>query len=265
MWSSNDMHDPLIHIGYQSFFRKVLFMTLRIFFLMLSFFPSRFAAAQVQVIATGGVTINHFQMDVSRLSNTINRSKPGFATGVGVLAPVNNWLAISTGATILQKNYCLERTGIYEGLYQSFHNIYLQLPVAARFVLHKGRWEAFAEAGVYAAYWLSGRVSGTIPDVYWITDSVHADGSVTERSQVRSFNEKYQFDGRRDQRLEFGWVGSVGAAFDLTHRCAIWLQYGYTRSQTSRYKSSTISAYNDTQSFALGGRITLPHHPNHSH
>jgi opacity protein-like surface antigen len=246
-----------MHPGYQSSARNALTGTLRAFLTIVPLLLSLIAGAQLQISASGGVSVNHLQTDVSALSQTAIHGKTGYLVGVGLLAPVGHLFSISTGAAVLQKNYSLDRTGIYQGLYQSFRNDYLQVPVSARYTFRSGRWEVFGEAGVYIAYWLSGSIRGTTPDIYGATDSVHADGTVTETFQVRKYDEKYRFDAGRDKRFEFGWVAGMGISFAVSSRYALCFQYSYYRSQTDRYKGSTNSAYNDTQSFALGGRITL--------
>jgi opacity protein-like surface antigen len=246
-----------MHTGYQSSARNVQIRTLRAFLTMASFLFALVADAQLQLSVSGGVSVNRLQTDVSALSHTANRCKAGGMVSLGLVAPVGNFFAISTGVAVIQKNYSRERTGIYKGLYQSYRNNYLQTPLLARYTFHRGRWEAFGEAGMYVAYWLSGRVSGTIPDIYSIIDSVHADGTVTETFRIRKFDEKYRIDPRRDHRVEFGWAAGLGIVCNVSSRYAICFQYSYFRCQTDRYKAATNSAYNDTQSFILGGRFTL--------
>ena len=248
-----------MHTGYQSFACNVLTGTLQAFLTIVLFLLSFTVDAQLQLSVVSGVSVNHLQTDVSALSHTVNYGKAGYLAGVGLLVPVGHLFAISTGAAVLQKNYSLDRTGIYQGLYQSFRNDYLQVPVSARYTFRSGKWEAFGEAGFYIAYWLSGSIRGTIPDIYGATDSIHADGTVTETFRVRKYDEKYRFDAGRDNRFEFGWVAGLGISFDVSSRYALCFQYSYYRSQTDRYKAASNSAYNDTQSFTLGARITPGH------
>jgi hypothetical protein len=217
--------------------------------------PAKFICAQFYGGLKGGYNQNYLHTDVSNRSFTKIQSEPGYNIGVIVKYHFKNWLSIQADPAIIQKNYSMTRTGIYTGIYQSYRNSYLQLPVTLQGSIQIKNITAFFNAGLYGAYWASGKVKGATPNILNINDSIGINGQIIESFRVISYSEKYQFDSRKDRRFEFGWLVGTGLGYTLNNKWDIFVEGRYYFSlsdQQKPYMINQLPKYNETLSVSLG-------------
>jgi len=229
--------------------------------LISSFFAARSQdAGRISIGLEGGLSNNIISTNISNRVSTILQYNTGYTIGIPVQYRITNWLGVEAASNIMQKNYTISRTDSLTGVYQQFNNTYLQLPLTARFTYGWRRIQFFANLGGYVGYWAGSRISGRVPDILSARDSIGASGQSSESILLVGYDRKYQFDSRRDARLEFGWVAGAGVQYllkdkyDFFARCNYY--YALTNQQKDDYKGQTPQ-YNETFAFTLGAMVTL--------
>lgn len=134
----------------------------------------------------------------------------------------------------------MERSGPFAGIYSSFINAYLQLPVAACFDYRRKRISLFANAEFYGGYWISARQQGKIPNIFSVTSIIGSNGQSIERYGLTPYNEKYSFNIRKDNRYEFGVSPGAGGNYTLRNGLTIGLEAHYFHSLTDLQKNYAI-------------------------
>lgn len=216
--------------------------------------------AQVSIGFGGGATANYLKTNISNRTYTTINSKLGYCIYLPFQYSFNNWISLYTDLSFMQKNYSIVRIDSFAGINQSFKNTYIQLPLIARWEHGRNRIKGFLDVGIYGAYWLKGRIKGNVPNIFNISDSVHASGQVTEYFALDSYNEKYQFSSQRDNRIEFGWVAGIGAKYALGNRHSLFIECRYYYALTDQQKNYAIHLtpkYNQTFSTLIGLMIEL--------
>jgi len=141
------------------------------------------------------------------------------------------------------------------GEYDQHSNTYFQLPIGVGYEHEWGRLRIDLDLGVYAGYWLYGRVKGSTADIFGGTSS----GS-SQQFPLTGYDKRYVFNSQRDRRWEEGWWIAPGLQYRLHDRW--WLSAGarYFQSLSSQNKApvSSIPAYNRTWVFYVGGAWSLP-------
>lgn len=229
--------------------KRVIFSIL--FFLSLT--ASLFA--QTSVGLEGGLSYNSYHTNIANRSATTLASEAGFSIAIPFRYRVCSWLYVIAAPGLIQKGYSMNRTDSLSGIYDEHNNLYLQLPIGISLVHEWGRLRVGLDLGVYAGYWLSGRVKGSTADIF---GSMGANGS--EQFQLIGYNETYSFNSHRDNRWEEGWWTGLELHYRLTGDW--WLTAGarYFGALTSQEKTpiSPIPAYNQTRIFFIGGAWSLP-------
>jgi hypothetical protein len=216
--------------------------------------------AQTSLGVEGGLSYNTYH------TNIVNRAATSLAGGSGGNAAVvirnriHSWLYFIAAPGLVQKGYSMNRTDSLSGEYDQHTNTYLQLPIGISLAHSLGRLRIGIDAGLYAGYWLYGRVKGNTADVF---------GSVgnnnTQQFPLSAYDAGYSFDSRRDNRWEDGWWLGPEALFRLSN--AWWLTAGarYFEAMTSAVKAPTnlIPAYNRTWVFTIGTTLAIPHPKSH--
>src|SRR3954468_16498913 len=80
-----------------------------------------------------GYTNNYLITNISSLPFTVLKPQGGYMVGLRVEYNLNKWMSISSNPNWSQKNYEMERTGFFAGVYEKFTNSYIQLPVFGHF------------------------------------------------------------------------------------------------------------------------------------
>jgi opacity protein-like surface antigen len=209
--------------------------------------------AQVNLGLQAGVSLNSLHTNIADRPHTSIHSREGYTAGLLFQYALPHGVFVEASPGLVQKNYSIDRTDSFAGVYQSSTNTYIQLPVMLYYA-YGGRFKALAGLGVAGSYWLAGSVKGTTPDIFSATGVTGPNGT-TEDILLRSYAEKYTFDARRDQRWEFGWLAGAGVQYSFYHSYTVLLRCLYYQSLTDQqkhYMTHQVPQYNRTLLFSLG-------------
>lgn len=241
---------------------KIIKSTLSVFFLgcIYSCVCTEHAAAQLSVGVEGGYNKNYLVTNNANRAFTNYLPLSGFTVGIPIQYKISNWFSIATDPTFIGKNYSQQRSAFFIGVYQENYNNYVQLPLMGHFMFGGKKLQGFLNVGVYAGYWLSSRVKGVMPNILDITNNDTASNSIYDYQNPHNYNEKYTFDNRKDNRIEAGWTGGLGVAYDLNYRYQIFtearLLYDFT-DQQKNYMINQVPRYNTIYSINAGIMIRL--------
>lgn len=227
---------------------------------LLCFCCSLSSFAQFSVGLEGGYTRNYLQTNNANRDFTNYTPGNGFSIGIPVQYKLANWFAIAADPSYIQKNYLQQRSSFYSGTYQTSTNTYLQLPIMAHFMFGGERIQGFFNLGAYGGYWLTGNVKGRMPNVLNPVDSVTATNTFYYYSSPYSYNEKYTFDTRRDNRIEAGWVAGAGISYAITSKYSIFAEGRMMQSFTDMQKNYMVNQtprYNNTYGANLGIMVSF--------
>ena len=215
-----------------------------LFFLLILFTSA--LKAQTALGIEAGISSSYLNTNISNRAATSINYDIGYTINIPFQYKIKEWLYIETALGITQKNYTINRTDSFAGIYESFVNTYFQLPLLLKFV-HGKRFQWFVDAGAYYGYWLSGRVKGIVPNIYDITSS--------DNIQSTTYDEKYQFNSETDNRTEFGWVGGLGAQYHVNKKYMLTGSCRYYQALTSQlknYEVNEVPQYNEAFTFSVG-------------
>jgi len=190
-------------------------------------------------------------------SFTVYDPKGGFSLGVPVLYQFNEWFALQSGLSYTQKNYQINRTGSFQGIYQKNTNSYMELPVLAHFSFGDEQLKGFINLGGYAAYWMSDHLKGVESNVLNTVDSSSTSNTLSDNTgdYGYSYSEPYQFSTVKDKRLELGWIAGVGISYETTSGHRFFIEGRYTASVTDQqknYEINQVPRYNTTWGISIG-------------
>jgi hypothetical protein len=139
----------------------------------------------------------------------------------------------------MQKNHTVERTQVL--MKHQYTNNYLTLPVMASFNFGGEKLRGFCNLGVYGGYWLS----------------CHKEGSDYNsfHEYEYSFSEDVDFNSKRDQRWDCGFVGGVGLEYHFVEHWGVQAEARYYYSTTSvqkDYMKVKDPKYNSTLALQVG-------------
>ena len=192
--------------------------------------------AQVAIGPVLGASRNYLYTDISQMSYTRLDPDNGLVTGAKVQYHLTKKLWLHASPGFLKKNYSYVRSGPYTGIYTSYLNSYLQLPLAISLELKRKQLSVYMSAGVYWAYWIKATVKGAIADIYSAADSTGSNGQLTETLRLVDYSTPYQFDTRKDRRNEWGVQGTIGIQLNFSNSNSLLAEAGYSRSLTSQQK-----------------------------
>lgn len=221
--------------------------------IMLVTLPSN--AQHWSVGVTAGGDINTYSIDTEYQYDWRYKDVGGITLGIMGQYQMNDWFALRADFNYTQKNYRQHRTGKVSMEDYTHHNSYLQLPLMASFSFGTERIRGFLNLGVYGAYWTGGNISGTTTDVTF--------GDILDESDLESavsFDMPYVFNSTRDNRLELGTVGGIGAEYRFNDHWAIQaeLRMYYSLSSTTKdYMRIKNPRYNTTIACQLGCAYTF--------
>lgn len=231
-----------------------------IFFSFLLIALSAHVRAQLSIGVESGFNKNYLYTNTSNRDFTAYKPASGFSIGIPVSYAVNNWFAIQADPSFIKKNYKSERSDFFEGVYQINTNTYLQLPVMAHFTFGGEYLKGFLNLGMYGGYWTFGKVKGVLPNMLNVVDSVGNTNTVYDYEKPYSYNEKYLFDSRKDNRLDLGWLAGAGISYDVNDIYQVFGEGRYYQSltdQQKKYMINQVPRYNQTYSVTLGVLINL--------
>ncbi len=235
--------------------KKILLFSLLFIFLL-----SIKAKSQMYVGLEAGGTKNYLNTDVSNLVSTEYNPAYGFNIGIPVLYKINDWLAFQADPNYIQKNYRFARTDFFQGVYQNNTNTYIQLPLMAHLSFGGQQLKGFLNLGGYGGYWLSAHVKGTTPNIlnepaYTNTVSNSQPNNVFDEFTPYNYDEKYEFNDTKDNRIELGLLAGVGMSYEMNKKYLFFGEARYYQSMTDQqknYQLNLVPRYNETVAISLG-------------
>lgn len=211
--------------------------------------------AQLYVGIETGANKNYLITSNAAEAFTRYNSAPGLSFGIPVLLQVNEWFALQTAPSFTQKNFQIQRTDFFQGIYQKNINGYLQLPILANFSFGVGKIRGYINLGFYGAYWVSGRIKGTEANILNTSDTTTQNPTnILGEDNAYSYNQRYPFSSK-DNRMEFGWIGGVGMSYQLNAYYRLFLEGVFISSLTDNqknYQINQIPRYNSTYGIEAG-------------
>ena len=218
-------------------------------------------AAQWRVGFQAGYTHNSLTTESGYFYDRRYVALGGFTAGVPVQYVFNDWLAVQAEVSYVQKNYGMRRSGFYDALREDRTNHYLSVPLFARFSFGGTKLRGFLDAGFYAGGWLSSRREGTTFAMFSAPeDDVENPFDVGDNNILYTYDEKYAFDSRRDNRFEGGALVGVGLEYRFTPVWAVVAECRYHHSLSDMqkdYMKDRVPRYLDTFLFQVGVLFTL--------
>ncbi|QNK62087.1 PorT family protein [Pedobacter sp. PAMC26386] len=182
----------------------------------------------------------------------------GFNIGVPVKYTLNNWFGVQADPQFIRKSYQMVRSGFFDGVYQKNINNYIQLPLMAHFTFGGQKIKGFFNLGGYAGYWASSHIKGTQLDVFSQSYELPDDFQSKRYLDFKpgyNYDEKYEFDKRKDRRIELGLLTGAGISYQLKPRYELFAEGRYYRALTDQQKDymlNQIPRYNDTFTIQVG-------------
>lgn len=224
-------------------------------FLFIIFFFNA-SNAQLSVGVSTGCSYNHLNTDISNRMLTNNVNKAGYSLGLQMKYDVNALLSLQTGFNVLQKNYSINRTGDYIGIYEEFVNSYFQTPINIQFKIFEIKKMSFViNTGVYGAYWYLSNIKGSIPNIFNSTETIGNGGEIIQNLTTTNFSEKYKFNSIIDNRFEYGFDAGLGLYYKVNNSYSLFLDFNYYQSLTDlqkKYMINQISKSNQTLCISIG-------------
>lgn len=219
-----------------------------------------YSNAQSYLGIIAGCSINHMEINTSGSSYLKNNDKAGYLAEVPFLYVISDKLAIHAGVDVMRKNYTFARTGPYTGIYESFVNSYLSVPIWISWHIKWRKFGLLPGIGGYGAYWIHGKLKGKTANVFSVTDSVSQSGQITEYYGLSGYSGNYSFNRRRDERLEWGWTCGLQIEYPVRERLFIFAEgvyYQALTSQTKKYAIDQGPGYNQTVGISMGVMYAL--------
>jgi hypothetical protein len=221
------------------------------------------ANAQLFLGVEGGPNMNYLTTSNASEPFTNYNGIRGWNIGIPVGYQFFNWLALEATPTYIQKNFDIVRTGFFAGVYQKNNNTYLQLPLNLRFSFGGKALRGFVDLGGYGAYWASGRIKGTEPNILNEVDTAYQTvnpTSILGENYGYSYDQKYVFNSTKDNRMEFGLIGGAGVSYELFQTYTFYLEGRYFRAMTDQekhYETNQAPRYNDNYGLTLGCTVKV--------
>jgi len=216
--------------------------------------------AQTSLGIEGGLSYNTYHTNIDNRTSTTLAGGTGFNLSIPLRYRIYPWLYVIATPGLVQKAYSLNRTDSLSGEYDRHDNAYFQLPIGVGLMRSWRRLRVGLDFGLYAGYWLYGRVEGRTANIFG-----NATDNNSEQFGLSGYDASYSFDARRDNRWEEGWW--LGPALQYRLGASWWLtaRATYYGALTSQEKApvSPIPAYNRTWIFSIGGTWSLPHSTSH--
>lgn len=145
------------------------------------------------------------------------------------------------GLNILQRGQKVETIQKFEGINNfTLMRTYLNVPVGIAVDLFDTRFSPYVNAGIYGAYWTSGKWTGTVPQVL---SNPFDENYSPEEINALDFEAPYEFSsnsdtGIKENRVELGIWGGGGLRFRAKSGLRIFLGFNATSGLTSIYSST---------------------------
>lgn len=210
--------------------------------------------AQWSIGLQAGYTHNSLTTSSGYFYDRVYHPQGGFTIGIPVKYTFTDWFALGAEATFVQKGYDARRSGFYDILHDDVSNNYLSVPLYARFSFGGTRLRGFVNAGGYLSGWLSSYRKGTVYENFGSSDSESIFG-LEDIKTIYHYDEKVEFDSRRDNRFEAGAMAGAGISYQLIANLEIFGECRYYHSLTDMqkdYMKKQVPRYNNTFAFQAG-------------
>ena len=227
-----------------------------VFLVLFILSPTAPLFAQTSVGLEGGLSDNSYHTNIANRAATQLANKAGFSMAASLRYRVCAWLYAIAAPGLVQKGYSMNRTDSLSGEYDQHANVYVQLPIGIGLVHEWGRLRVGLDLGVYAGYWLSGRIKGNTAEIFG-----NAGANNSEQFRLAGYNSSYSFNAQRDKRWEEGWWTGPALQYRLTDTWGLTAGARYYGALTSQDKApiNPIPAYNRTWIFSVGAAWSLTH------
>lgn len=212
------------------------------------------AAAQWSVGVQGGAVRNTLNIDNGYAYDRHYTSKWGATFGIPIRYDFNSWFGLQSEVSVTYKNYGIERSWAYASNYYDFTNTYLDIPVMARFKFGSEKIYGYALAGAYIGAWLNSHIKGA--QMRYFDQAEEPD----EFYSGYKFDEKYEFDSRRDNRFDAGITAGLGVQYAINSRFGVFaeVRYSYGLTDTQKdYMRHRFPRYNNTLALQIGATYTF--------
>lgn len=219
--------------------------------------------AQLSVGVSGSYNKNYLYTNISNRAYTQYKPLQGFGVSIPVQYQFNNWLALQVEPGYVQKNYRVERYNFFEGIYQNTTNGYYQLPLIGHFMFGGSKLKGFMNLGGYGAYWASSKVKGSLANMLNEVNNVDYNQNINSYYGLQNpyaYDEKYNFDTRKDRRLELGWLVGAGMSYKVNNLFEVFAEARYYQAITDQQKNymiNQIPRYNQTYCGNLGVLVSV--------
>lgn len=222
---------------FQNFLRKVLYW-------LFIFCNASFLNAQWLLGFKGGCTVNRLYTAHARGYFNDQRVQ-GYSLGLVLEYRTDSNLAFTLEPAWIEKNHKnISLSFIKSSRWVSTKHInnYLVLPVVAKFYIGQAKLKPFVDFGAYVSLWCSG------------TASTLGEGSVKIiSSNDRSYLTPYEFDSRRDKRIENGLLGGLGLNYQTgPHNLFFESRYDMSLTDMHKYTEKHMEKKNNTLLVSIG-------------
>ena len=210
------------------------------------------ANAQWRLGVEGGVSVNWHLQDFGYASTMENKVLAGGTAMISTQYNFTKWIGLRADLGWAQRNYSLQRTTEFKGTDGNSHpsvfrsdysRHYLLFPVTASFSFGGEKVRGYVDLGAFVGGWLGGSMQ----------DSEYYNGKLTDGS-VNKYT--YEFDNRRDVRVDAGLVGRIGIIFDVYDNLYMNIEmvdyWGMVNSHKTGSQYVKQNAYDNTMSFQIG-------------
>ena len=151
------------------------------------------------------------------------------------------WFGLRAELEVSERNHIFYRNSIYSGTRHITLNTYLQMPMMAQFSFGSNEVRGFFNTGVYAGYWASSRIWGTM------VNSI--------MGEIVKINQPYIFHFQKDRRLDLGLAGSMGIEYFPAEHWVVSIEgrcYYSLLSTVRQYMAVADFRYNTTIALQIG-------------
>jgi len=216
-------------------------------------------SAQTAIGVKCGYTDNYINADLSNREYTHLENMGGYSLGIIYKKTITNIFALKAELGLIQKNYRVERSESYTGIYENYHNSYFQLPLTGQIdIFKRPKFSIALNGGAYCAYWVYAKVNGVTPNVFDTSNQLVADGQGTQNFYLTSYSEKYNFNKFKDNRFEFGLQTGGTLQYSINEKHSFFLEYNYYQSFSDIQKKYMVNQKSRiNQTFLLSAGFLL--------
>ena len=207
----------------------------------------------------GGYSNNSLYASTAERPFTELQNGHGFEAAIPIRYRVNSWLAFQGEIQYIQKNYTVQRTGHLSQLYNTVTNHFIDFPIMANFSFGGEKLRVFANLGAYVGVWIYSRQKGTIAASSYNYFELGPDEDSRYYYYYHDYDEKVEFDPRRDARFDGGLLAGIGVQYAIP-ACTFLIEgrynYGLTDLQQN-YGYYMLPKMNSTFNVRLGVLLNM--------